>query len=246
KQFTVVMIDIDDFKAINDEYGHLAGNDVLIAFARVIKSSVRSIDTVGRYGGEEFMIILPESDPDHALVVLERIRSNLKQTRISSPHLENAKDFLLQFSAGIAVFPYNAKDLKELIWVTDSALRQAKQEGKNRTVVERRKFIRLDPLPGTRIEIVDTFGKETGKDLKIDNISKEGMLFHSTQDIRDKDFLCRIHCPKNKSPFNLTCKVKYKGKIEGELYRIGAYFQDMSENMKERLLSCIEPPRESN
>ncbi len=135
KDFSILMIDIDHFKLINDEYGHLAGNDALAVFANVVKNSVRSIDTVGRYGGEEFLIVLPESESQQALVVIERIRSNLRQTKITSPHLKKEKEFTVQFSAGIAVFPHNAKDLKELIWVADSALRQAKQEGGNRAAI---------------------------------------------------------------------------------------------------------------
>lgn len=131
KKFSIIMIDIDHFKRINDEHGHLAGNDALVAFTGVIKKTVRGIDSVGRYGGEEFIIVLPESDSRHALVVLERIRNNLQQTKITSPHLEKDQEFKLKFSAGIAVFPQNAKDLKELIWVADSALLQAKQRSKN-------------------------------------------------------------------------------------------------------------------
>ena len=130
KNFSIIMIDIDRFKRINDEYGHLAGNDALAAFAKVVNHSVRSIDVVGRWGGEEFIIILPESDQQQASVVIERIRNNLAQTKITSAHLEKDKEFTLKFSAGIAIFPHNAKDLKELIWVADSAMRQAKQEGR--------------------------------------------------------------------------------------------------------------------
>jgi len=241
KQFSIIMIDIDHFKIVNDEYGHLAGNDALAAFTNIIKNSVRNIDIVGRYGGEEFLIILPESDSQHALVVLERIRNNLKQTKITSPHLEKEKEFTLQFSAGIAVFPYNARDLGELIWVVDSALRRAKKEGKNRVALERRQFIRLKPMPGIRIEIVDPSGKENVKAIKIANISKEGMLFLSTQDILDEELLCRIYSSKGEPPFELTCKVKYKGKSGGELYRIGVYFPDMPVSIKEKLSHCIEP-----
>ena len=136
KQFSVVMIDIDDFKSKNDEYGHQAGNDALAAFANVIKKSLRGIDRVGRYGGEEFIVILPETDAQYALVVLERIRNSLEETKITSAHLEKGKELTLRFSAGIAAFPHNAKDLKELIWVADKALLQAKREGKNRAVLE--------------------------------------------------------------------------------------------------------------
>jgi diguanylate cyclase (GGDEF)-like protein len=245
KTFSIVMIDIDHLKRINDKHGHLAGNDVLIAFANIIKNCVRSVDIVGRYGGDEFIVILPETDSQHALVVLERIRNDFNRTKITSPHVENARELTLEFSAGIAVFPHNAKDIKELIWVVDNALLQAKGKGKNRAVLERRRSIRLNPMPGTRIELVDSSGKNA-KNLKIGNISKEGMLLLSTQDILNEELLCRIYCPKDVSPFELTCKVKHKGKSESELYHIGVYFLDAPESDKEKLSNCIESPKESD
>jgi diguanylate cyclase (GGDEF)-like protein len=126
------MMDIDHFKTINDELGHMVGNDALSSFSGVVKKSVRSIDTVCRYGGDEFIILLPELDPQHASLILERIRNKLEQTKITSPHLEKEKEFTLRFSAGIVFFPLDAKDLKELIWVADNALRRAKQEKKSK------------------------------------------------------------------------------------------------------------------
>ncbi len=128
RKFSIIMIDLDHFKKINDEYGHLAGNDALAAFAGVLKLSVRSIDIVGRYGGDEFIIILPESDPQQALSALGRIRNKLEQTNIASAHLQKEK-WLLKFSAGIAVFPENAGDIKELVRFADHSLFQAKKEG---------------------------------------------------------------------------------------------------------------------
>ena len=242
KRFSIVMIDIDDFKRKNDEYGHQVGNDILVAFANVIKNNLRSIDSVGRYGGDELIVILPETDAQQALVVLERMKNSLEQIKINSPHLDNAKEVRLKFSAGIAVFPHNAKDLKGLIWVADNALLQAKKEGKNRVVLEKRKFIRLNPVPGTRMEIVNSSGNEHTGALQIADISKEGMLFLSTQDIPGEEFLCRIFRPKNKSPFELTCKVKHKGRSENGLNRVGVYFADISESSQEKLLHCIESP----
>ena len=135
KKISIIMIDIDQLKRINDECGHVAGNDALVVFTAAIRDSVRNIDIVGRYGGDEFMIILPETDSKDALTLLERIRSVLNQKKIISP--DKNREFILQFSAGIAVFPDNAKDLKELVWVVDGALCQAKQEGRNRTVLEK-------------------------------------------------------------------------------------------------------------
>jgi diguanylate cyclase (GGDEF)-like protein/PAS domain S-box-containing protein len=129
KKFSIIMIDLDNFKSINDEYGHLAGNDALAIFANVVKNSVRSIDIVGRYGGDEFIIVLPESDAQQACVVMQRIKNNLGQKKITSPHLEKDKGFYLKFSAGIAALPQHAKALKELIVVADYALHQAKISG---------------------------------------------------------------------------------------------------------------------
>jgi diguanylate cyclase (GGDEF)-like protein/PAS domain S-box-containing protein len=242
KQFSVIMIDIDDFKSKNDEYGHQVGNEVLVAFATVIRNALRGIDSVGRYGGEEFIVILPETDAPHALVALERIRDILDKTKIVSSQADNAKDIALKFSAGIAVFPHNARDLKELIWVADNALLQAKREGKNRAVLEKRKLIRLSPRPGTRIEVIDPSGQENVGSPQIADISKEGMLFLSSQDILGEDFLCRIYRPKDEVPFQLTCKVKHKGKSKDEFYRVGVYFPDISESDKEKLSECTESP----
>jgi len=244
KKFSIIMVDIDHFKRINDEHGHLAGNDALVTFAKVAHNSVRNIDIVGRYGGDEFIIVLPESDLQQASIVIERIRNNLNQAKIISLHLEKGKEFTLQFSAGIATFPHNAQDLKQLIWVVDNALRQAKEQGKSRTVLEKRNVIRLNPVSGTRIEMIGSSGKENVKTLTIANISKKGMLLLSTQDILDEELLCRIHCPKNRSPFELTCKVKHKGKSESELYRVGVYFPEIPATSKEKLSNCIASPKE--
>ena len=245
KNFSIIMIDIDQFKRINDEYGHLAGNDAVVAFANILKNNIRNIDIVGRYGGDEFVIVLPESDSRHALAVLERIKSGFSQTKIISPHVEATKELTLHFSAGVAVFPRNAKDLKELIWVADSALRQAKQEGKNRTVLEKRRWIRFKPLLGARIEIINLFGKEDAQALTmIVNVSEKGMLLLSNQNTLNEEFLCRIYCPKGGSPLELTGKVQHKKKSERELYRIGVYFPEIPESMKEKLLHCIESPKE--
>jgi diguanylate cyclase (GGDEF)-like protein/PAS domain S-box-containing protein len=237
KKFTLIMIDIDQLKRINDEYGHAVGNDALVAFANVIKNSVRSIDIVGRYGGDEFMVILPETDSQDALAVLERIRNDLNQIKIASPYVGDVKELTLRFSAGIAVFPYNAKDLKELIWAADGALRQAKREGKNRVVLERRRFTRVNPLQGISTEVAGSSGKENIKDLKISNISKQGMLLLSTQDILDEEFICRVHPPKGGSAFESICKVKHKSSSENGLYRIGVYSPDTPESFAENLSS---------
>lgn len=128
KEFSVIMTDIDHFKRINDTYGHLVGNDVLIAFAHVVKKGIRNVDIVGRYGGDEFIMILPETDACQAAVVLARIRIYLTQGTITALQGEETREITVQFSAGIATFPSQGHDTKTLIEAADSALCRAKKE----------------------------------------------------------------------------------------------------------------------
>jgi len=126
KEFSVVMMDIDQFKMINDDYGHLVGNDALVFLSDVLKKSARSIDVIGRYGGDEFILILPESSLQNALEVLERIKNDLKKTKVASSQIKNGKGLTLKISAGIATFPENATDVKGLISFADEALLETK------------------------------------------------------------------------------------------------------------------------
>ena len=100
-------------------------------------------------------------------------------------------------------------------------------------------MIRLSPRPKTIIEIVNSSGKDNVGTLQLADISKEGMLFLSTQDIPGEDLLCRIYRPKDATPFELTCKVKHKGKSKDELYRVGVYFQGIADSGKEKLSQYI-------
>jgi diguanylate cyclase (GGDEF)-like protein len=129
--FSFLMVDIDHFKGYNDRYGHLVGDAILKEVARAIKENIRQIDLVGRYGGEEFSVILTETDRGGAEFAAERIRQAIEQKNI------RVYDETLQatISIGIAIFPDNATDPGELIEKADQALYQAKQAGRNRVCV---------------------------------------------------------------------------------------------------------------
>jgi diguanylate cyclase (GGDEF)-like protein len=122
RNLSVLMLDLDHFKAYNDMYGHLAGDEVLKDAASLFVDSVREVDIIARYGGEEFMVILPETPPDLAHVVAERIRSSVAA---NSP---------VTLSIGLASFPEDASELNELINNADAALYRAKESGRNLTV----------------------------------------------------------------------------------------------------------------
>jgi diguanylate cyclase (GGDEF)-like protein len=122
----VAMIDIDYFKTVNDSYGHPMGDQVLQSLAWLLKRRVRKTDLVGRYGGEEFLVILPDSDTNQAFEVLDRIRRDF--SFIKYPFKDTW--FETTFSAGVAQFP-STSDPEALIKQADEALYEAKQGGRN-------------------------------------------------------------------------------------------------------------------
>ncbi len=144
--FSLIMLDIDLFKAYNDIYGHLAGDDVLRRIGRYIESSVRSIDLAFRYGGEEFAIILPETQMDDAYRVSERIRKTI-ESKTSS------KAMPITISLGIATWPTDGVMKEEIIGCADAALYRAKQAGRNRTCLSSDVIKPETPLVDTELEV---------------------------------------------------------------------------------------------
>jgi diguanylate cyclase (GGDEF)-like protein len=122
--FTLFMIDIDDFKAFNDTYGHQAGDSIIKEISRIFKDVSRKFDIVARYGGEEFGIILPITKKEEGLVLAERIRKTVE----TSPSLKN-----ITISIGVASYPEDAQKKEDLLAGADKALYKAKRSGKNKT-----------------------------------------------------------------------------------------------------------------
>jgi diguanylate cyclase (GGDEF)-like protein len=123
---SIIMFDIDDFKEINDAHGHLAGDAALKRVAQVFKAGIRSIDTVGRYGGEEFLVILPETDGDAAKMIADRLRSRAEDDECDY----EGKGIRLTISGGVASFR-EGMDANRLIKTADDHLYRSKREGKN-------------------------------------------------------------------------------------------------------------------
>jgi diguanylate cyclase (GGDEF)-like protein len=129
---SLVMIDVDFFKAVNDTFGHQEGDDVLTSVASIIKRLCRSHDVAARYGGEEFLLILPETSASGALTIAERIREEVENHRFN----HEGKVHSVTVSCGIAEFDSaGTQDYTSLIGVADAALYQAKESGRNRTIM---------------------------------------------------------------------------------------------------------------
>jgi diguanylate cyclase (GGDEF)-like protein len=129
---SLVMVDIDHFKRVNDTFGHTEGDRVLCEIASLLKTSVRKKDTVARYGGEEFILILPEAGLEESSMISERIRRLVENT----PFEVGQAQINLTVSLGISNFPsHQARTKEELIKMADLALYDAKRGGRNRVSI---------------------------------------------------------------------------------------------------------------
>lgn len=131
KTLSIILIDVDNFKIINDTYGHLAGDTVLQEISQVVKDNLRTYDFVGRYGGEEFIICLPDTIGDMAVVIAERIRTMIAAKKIFIPEAEGT--IQVTVSMGISsLSPKGFRNLDHLIKEADVFLYKAKRSGRNR------------------------------------------------------------------------------------------------------------------
>ncbi len=127
---TLVMLDVDNFKAYNDQFGHVAGDRILAEIAKLMKKAVREVDTVVRYGGEEFAVILPSTEVEDAFQAAQKIRNLVEGLVMITPE---GKHSSVTISAGVSCFPADSKNKSELISHADLALFKAKESGRNAT-----------------------------------------------------------------------------------------------------------------
>ena len=128
---TLVMFDIDHFKPVNDNYGHLAGDEVIRHTAQTTRNNIRQSDSAGRYGGEEFGIILPETDAENARLLCERIRESIEKSTVET----SAGNITYTISMGIAQLTDEPENYMQWMQKADEALYAAKESGRNRVVV---------------------------------------------------------------------------------------------------------------
>ena len=128
-EFAVIMFDIDDFKGVNDKYGHQTGDEVLVKLTTEVNKCIGKNDIIGRYGGEEFILLLPDINREKAVSMAEKIRTNVEEAKILGDKRK------VTISIGIAMNSHEALNSQEIIERADQALYKAKNEGKNRCVL---------------------------------------------------------------------------------------------------------------
>ena len=133
RKLAFVIFDIDEFKIYNDSFGHQSGDQIIRQLGELILKLVRSIDVVCRYGGDEFCIIMPETDQEECLKFIERLRKSIQHHPFVDEFLQ--MEHHLTVSAGAAIYPQHARTPEKLIYGADMALLNAKNSGKNKTLV---------------------------------------------------------------------------------------------------------------
>jgi two-component system cell cycle response regulator len=129
---SVIMLDIDHFKSVNDRFGHKFGDHALQQVAKILREDLRTYDRIGRWGGEEFVLILPDTQLKDAATVAERVRVRTAEMKMS---LENGETFSVHISLGAACTTGQFSSLTKLIDAADQALYQAKEAGRNRVCI---------------------------------------------------------------------------------------------------------------
>jgi diguanylate cyclase (GGDEF)-like protein len=198
QNLSVIIIDIDNFKTINDKYGHLFADQILKKFSELLHESVRTEDLISRFGGDEFVILLPQTGRIGARCLGERVKQHMADYFHEKKHLD--EKLSITFSAGIASYPYDASDYEGLVKKADQALYRSKQLGKNRiydslenepaavensNFSDKRKFMRYKVESSNDVEIgdKDNLFSVSGK---IVNISTGGLLLECSCKISDE------------------------------------------------------------
>jgi len=129
RPFSILLMDIDKFKNVNDTYGHPVGDVAIKAVAKVLKDTVRNTDFVARYGGEEFTIGMVDTSSKGAEQMAERVRKIMEKTVVTRV---GGKDLMITLSIGVSSFPDDTRNTADLVAMADNALYQAKRSGRNR------------------------------------------------------------------------------------------------------------------
>ena len=238
-ELSVLFLDLDDFKSVNDIFGHLAGDLVLKDVGQIIKNEIRTEDSAARYGGDEFVVILPQTGKMEGIILSERIRKKIEALNLK---YENKK-IQSTISGGLASFSIDAQTEKDLLNYADRALYRAKEFGKNNIAVyshNKRRYIRIGFEGSINIRQIGGSGGLNFYPVNGKNISMAGILFESEVflELGTKVELT-IAMLKNESPFMVIGTVVRVEIFDSRHYDIGVSFLDLEKNIKNEISEYV-------
>lgn len=233
-ELSILFFDLDNFKAVNDAHGHLAGDMVLKNVSRVIQEETRSEDTPARYGGEEIVLILPRTGKVQALVSGERIRKKVEALTMA----HDGKPIHITVSGGLATYPIDSEDAVKLLQCADNALYNAKRSGKNKIAfysTDKRRSNRIDFTTEIKIREISF---DDLKDVTAvgKNLSITGIRFDSAAPL-DMGSKVQLHIPvsSRESPVLVIGSVVRVEKIKDRQYDISVSFLDIEKTTIDKL-----------
>jgi diguanylate cyclase (GGDEF)-like protein len=238
KELSIIILDIDNFKILNDTRGHMFGDTVLRELSDFLKKLVREEDILCRYGGEEFLIILPETSIQGSLIFAERIKGKMHEINFFNKNS-------ITVSGGVSNYPYSGKTISDLLNGADRALYQAKFSGKDQMAAcdeDRRKFDRFDQAWCFSFSIAsDEKDTKKSKEILVHNVSLGGVRFQTNQRLElDTQLNLQIRLTeKNSAPITIPGKVIWARKTEEDGFTYGVVFQDLTAAQIERLKICL-------
>ncbi len=239
KELSVLFFDLDNFKKVNDTFGHLAGDEALRNVARIVMDQIRTIDIAFRFGGEEIVVVLPETGKAAAYVVGERIREKVEGLKLDyNDHAIN-----LTISGGIATLPVDTTDARDLIANADIAVYKAKESGKNNIVIyseNKRRFIRVDFIADIHVLEVDAKEGIGNGEKKSTDLSTGGILFKSDHSI-DLGTKVQLQIPTGvvEEPLLVAGTVVRVEKFSSNQFDIGISFIKVDGSVRNELSKCI-------
>lgn len=233
-ELSLLFLDLDDFKRVNDTHGHLVGDEALRSVARIVMDESRSEDTAARFGGEEMVVLLPETGKIKALIVGERIRERIAKLDLAA-HDTTLK---LTVSGGIASYPIDGRTAAQLIESADKAMYQAKGAGKNNIVLfspEQRQYLRVSFDSAIQVRTID-FDGPLDLTAQSKNICSGGILFESAHpmDLGTKLQL-QIPVTAGKRPMTMIGTVVRVETLGPGRWDIGIAFLEMDKPQKDEI-----------
>jgi diguanylate cyclase (GGDEF)-like protein len=240
---SLLFLDIDDFKHYNDSYGHVAGDKALKSVAQVILKSKRMIDVACRYGGEEFVLILPNTSKSGALVMAERLHKQVEMLRPVPKASTNLKE-AITITGGLSTFPQDANNREDLILKADEALYKGKQAGKNRIDLystEKRRFVRADVDIPSYYKVIEPDNPTSGE-TKIINLCETGLICEMEKIIPvASTMVIELKLPRVREVLSLLRVVVHVRRIkQGKArYLVGLHFIRLKKEASHALLRYI-------